>query len=68
MSILFFWVVWGLLKILAMKGVTGSLQRAFKKHHISLYFKAGYTVRIAVVSPKHLLDLREQCAVIYVIM
>ena len=48
-----------------MKGVTKRLQRAFRKHNIRLYSKAGFTVRNAVVSPKDPLDTCEQCGVIY---
>ena len=48
-----------------MKGITKRLQRAFRKHDIALYAKAGFTIRNAVVSPKDPLDLGEQCEVIY---
>ena len=44
-----------------MHGVTERLQRVFKKHSVSLYSKAGYTVRNAVVNPKDPLDMVEQC-------
>ena len=44
------------------KGVTKRLQRAFRKHNIDLYAKAGFTIRNAVVSP---LLAGEQCGVIY---
>jgi len=48
-----------------MKGVSERLQRAYRKHGISMYSKAGYTVRNAVVRPKDPLDNDEQCGVIY---
>ena len=48
-----------------MEGVTERLQRTFRKHDISLYSKAGFTIRNAVVSPKDPLDIGEQCGVIY---
>ena len=35
-----------------MKGVTGSLQRAYKKHDIHLFCKAEYIIRNAIVCPK----------------
>ena len=35
-----------------MKGVMELLQRAFKKHNIRLYSKAGHTVRNAVSAPR----------------
>ena len=47
------------------RGVTERLQRVFKKHGISLYPKAGYTIRNAVVRPKDPLDTAEQCGVVY---
>ena len=43
-----------------MKGITERLQRAYKKHTISLYSK-----RNALVSPKDPLDHAERCGVIY---
>ena len=48
-----------------MKGMTERLQRAYKKHNISLYSKAGFTIRNALVSPKDPLDHSERCGVIY---
>jgi len=47
------------------QGVSERLRRVYKKHGISLYSKAGFTVRNAVVSPKDPLDKDEQCGVIY---
>ena len=47
------------------RGVTERLQRVFKKHNISLYPKAGFTIRNAVVRPKDPLDPQEQCGVVY---
>mgnify|MGYP001824971233 CR=1 FL=1 len=47
------------------KGVTERLQRVFKKHGISLYPKAGFTIKNAVVRPKDPLDTNEQCGVVY---
>ena len=49
-----------------MKNITERLHRAFRKHDIALYTKAGVTIRNAVVSPKNPLELGEQCGVIYV--
>ena len=40
-------------------------QRPFKKHDIRLYSKVGFTVRNAMVSSKHPLDMCEQCGIIY---
>ena len=48
-----------------MQGVAERLQRAFRKHDISLYAKASFTLRNAVVSPKDSLDIGEQYGVIY---
>ena len=48
-----------------MKGISERLQRAFRKQDISLYHKAGYTIRNAVVSPKDPLDKEEECGVVY---
>lgn len=47
-----------------MKGITQNVQRAFRKH-ISLYTKAGFTIRNTVVSLKGALDIDKQCVVIY---
>ena len=47
-----------------MKGVTERLQRAFRKHDMFLYAKAGFTIRNVVVSPKDPLDIGERCGVI----
>ena len=48
-----------------MKGVTERLQRAFRKHDIALYAKAGFPIRNGMVNPKDPLDLREQYGGIY---
>ena len=40
-------------------------QRAFRKHDIVLYAKAGFTIRNAVVSPRDHIDTNRQCGVIY---
>ena len=45
--------------------VNERLKRVFKKHGISLYPKAGYTIKNAVVRPKDPLDTNEQCGVVY---
>ena len=48
-----------------MKGVMERLQRAYKKHNIQPVYKARYTIRNAVVCPKHRLDPEEKCGVVY---
>ena len=48
-----------------MKGITERLQSEYRKHNISLYSKAGFTIRNALVSPKDPLDHGERCGVIY---
>ena len=48
-----------------MKDIAERLQRAFWKHDIALYVKAGFAIRNAVGSPKEPLVLGEQCGVIY---
>ena len=47
------------------QGVTERLQRVYKKHNLSLYSKAGHTVRNVVVKPKDPLEKKEKCGVIY---
>ena len=48
-----------------MKGLTERLQRAYRKHNVNLYSKAGFIVRSVVISRKDPLDTEEQCGVIY---
>ena len=47
------------------KGISERLKRVFKKHGVSLYSKAGQTIRQSLVRPKDPLDPPEQCGVIY---
>ena len=47
-----------------MKGVTKRLQRAYKQHNFQLIYKAGYTIRIAVVYLKDTLDPEEKYGVV----
>ena len=48
-----------------MKGVSERLQRSFKKRNISLYHKAGQTLRQLLVHPKDKMEPQEQCGVVY---
>ena len=48
-----------------MKGIMKRLQRTYQKHNIQLFFKAGYTIRNAVLCTKDPLDLEEKCRVVY---
>ena len=41
------------------------LQRAYNKHDIHLFYKAGYTIRNVVVCLKDPLDPVERCGVVY---
>ena len=47
-----------------MKGVSERLQRSFKKRNISLYHKAGQTLRQLLVHPKDKMEPQEQCGVV----
>ncbi len=47
------------------KGVSERLQRCFKKHNISLYHKAGQTLRQSLVHPKDKMKPEEQCGIVY---
>ena len=47
------------------KGLSERLQRVFRKHNMSLYSKAGFTIKNALVRPKDPLDPDEQCGVVY---
>ena len=48
-----------------MKGVTERLLRAYKKHGIQLFCKAGYTTRNAVVCPNDHVEPEEKCGIVY---
>ena len=48
-----------------MKGITERIHRTFRKHDIALYAMAGFTIMNAMVNPRDLLDVCEQCRVIY---
>ena len=48
-----------------MKGLTESLQQAYRKHSVNLYSKAGLIVCCVVFNPEDPLDMEELCGVMY---
>lgn len=47
------------------KGISERLRRVYRKHGISMYSKAGLTLRNCLVRPKDPVEAKEQCGVVY---